>query len=192
MSVWSCTLDSFCEQVASPTPVPSCGAAACVTASLAIALLRMVIRKSCDQIDADSELDIAVRVEQLLTVMKAHADNDMRTFGAFIEKSASGSSGHNHQQALDITLGSLAAARSCYEGIALAQGAVSNVKRELQCDVLSSALMMHASLSALLINVDADAANLPASSQTNEMMRARANLQSQADEVLTRLRCGGW
>jgi formiminotetrahydrofolate cyclodeaminase len=70
----------------------------------------------------------------------------------------------------------------------LAQSAVSNVKRALQCDVVSSALMMHASLSALLINVDMDAANLPASSQTTELMRARADLQSQADELLARLR----
>jgi formiminotetrahydrofolate cyclodeaminase len=151
----------------------------------------MAIRKSYDQEQTDSELDLdIIKGQQLLTVMKAHADNDMRTFGAFIEDARTGSSRHSRQHALDITLGSLAAARSCYEGIVLAQSAVSNVKRALQCDVVSSALMMHASLSALLINVDMDAANLPASSQTTELMRARADLQSQADELLARLRGG--
>jgi formiminotetrahydrofolate cyclodeaminase len=189
MSVWSCTLNSFCDQVASSAPVPSCGATACVCASLALALLQMAIRKSYDQEKTDSELDLdIIKGQQLLNEMKAHADNDMRTFGAFIENAATESSRHSRQHALDITLGSLAAARSCHEGIVLAQSAFSNVKRALQCDVVSSALMMHASLSALLINVDMDAANLPASIQTIELMRARADLQSQADELLARLR----
>ncbi|VEF10821.1 methenyltetrahydrofolate cyclohydrolase [Pseudomonas fluorescens] len=188
MSVWSCTLDSFCEQVASPAPVPSCGATACVTAGLALALLQMAIRKSCDQELGNNALGIAAEVEQLLGVMKAHADNDMRTFGAFIENGATGSSRHSRQHALDITLGSLAAARSCYEGIALAQSAIAKVKKALHCDVVSSALMMYASLSALLINVDTDAANLTPSTHTEELTRTRAELQSQADELLARLR----
>ncbi|WP_159811730.1 cyclodeaminase/cyclohydrolase family protein [Pseudomonas sp. 18058] len=188
MSLWSCTLDSFCEQVASVAAVPSCGATACVTASLALALLQMAIRKSCDQEVGNTALGIAAEVERLLDVMKAHADNDMRTFGAFTENAAAGSSRPSRQYALDITLGSLAAARSCYEGIALAQSAISKVKRTLQCDVVSSALMMHASLSALLINVETDAANFTPSTHTEELTRTRAELQSQADELLARLR----
>lgn len=188
MSLWSYTLDSFCEQIASPAPVPSGGATACVCASFALALLQMAIRKSCDQEHADSELDFAASVEELLVVMKAHADNDVRTFGAFIGKSPPGSPGHSRQEALDITLGSLAAARSCFEGILLAQAAAPSVKKTLQCDVVSSAWMMHASLSALLINVDADAANLPDSNQKQDAMRTRADLQSQADQALGHLR----
>jgi hypothetical protein len=89
----------------------------------------MAIHKSYDQEQADSEPDLSIRAEQLLNLMKAHADNDVRTFGAFIEEAAPGSSLHSRQHTLDITLGSLAAARSCFEGIALAHSAVSSVKK---------------------------------------------------------------
>jgi formiminotetrahydrofolate cyclodeaminase len=148
----------------------------------------MAIHKSYDQEQADSEPDLSIRAEQLLNLMKAHADNDVRTFGAFIEEAAPVSSLHSRQHTLDITLGSLAAARSCFEGIALAHSAVSSVKKALRCDVVSSAVMMHASLTALLINVDTDAANLARYSRTEELIRTRADLQSQADELLARLR----
>lgn len=188
MSIWSTTMEAFCEQVASSAPVPSCGAAACASAGFSLALLLMALRKSAG---GEQDPELAGRIaetEALLAVIKAHADNDMKTFGAFIEDSASSNSGHDPQLSLDVTLGSLAAARSCLKGIELAAAAMPRVKKTLKCDVTSCALMLHGSLSALLINVDADAGNLSGSRQGARVMGDRAEIQRAADDLLASLR----
>lgn len=188
MSIWSTTMEAFCEQVASSAPVPSCGAAACASAGFSLALLLMALRKSAGGVQDPELAGRIAETEALLAVIKAHADNDMKTFGAFIEDSASSSSGHDPQLSLDVTLGSLAAARSCLKGIELAAAGMPRVKKTLKCDVTSCALMLHASLSALLINVDADADNLSGSRQGARVMGDRAEIQRAADDLLASLR----
>lgn len=188
MSIWSTTMEAFCEQVASPGPVPSCGAAACASAGFSLALLLMALRKSVGGEQDPGLASLTTETQALLEVVKAHADNDMKTFGAFIEDSAASASGHDPQLSLDVTLGSMAAARSCLQGIELAAAAMPCVKKSLRCDVMSCALMLHASLSALLINVDADAGNLSGSRQGARVMGDRADIQRAADVLLASLR----
>jgi formiminotetrahydrofolate cyclodeaminase len=188
MSIWSDTMEAFCEQVASSAPVPSCGAAACASASFSLALLLMALRKSVGGEQDRRLTSLTAETQALLAVIKAHADNDMKTFAAFIENSTASASGHDPQLSLDVTLGSLAAARSCLQGIELAAAAMPCVKKSLKCDVTSCALMLHGSLSALLINVEADAGNLSCPEQARSVMGDRARIQSAADSLLAVLR----
>jgi formiminotetrahydrofolate cyclodeaminase len=148
----------------------------------------MALRKSVGGEQDPRLASLTTETQALLEVVKAHADNDMKTFGAFIEDSAASASGHDPQLSLDVTLGSMAAARSCLQGIELAAAATPCVKKSLRCDVLSCALMLHACLSALLINVEADAGNLSCPDQAISVMRDRVRIQRAADKLLAVLR----
>lgn len=188
MSIWTSSLDSFSDAIAADTPVPSCGAMACVCAHFSLALLLMALRKSagCD-LEQERQTTIS-EIEHLLPVIKAHADNDVRTFSAFIDESQATDQGHSEQRTLEITLGALAAARSCLQGIDLAQRGLACVKAFLQSDAVAAALTLHASLSALLLNMDSDLDQLEPSERKIDLERSRAELQHRADQALGRIR----
>lgn len=187
MSIWSLSLESFRDGIAADPPVPSCGATACVCASFGLALLLMALRKSAG-LDPNGEIrKLIFEAEQLMAAMKAHADNDVRTFRAYIEEPEAEANGHSHQLTLEVTLGALAAARCCVEGIELAELSLHGVKPVLQCDVIAAVFFLHASLSALLLNVDADANQLVPSDRKIQLMHDRRELQRLADEVVVRV-----
>ncbi|EJN34699.1 methenyl tetrahydrofolate cyclohydrolase [Pseudomonas sp. GM78] len=186
MSIWLTSLESFRNRIAADTPVPSCGATSCVCASFGLALLLMALRKSDTRHLEDQREKNIHEVEQLMDVMKAHADNDVRAFSAYIEEPLSDAQGHSQQRTLEVTLGALAAARGCLQGIELAQCGLPCVKPSLQCDVVAAVLILHASLSALLLNVDSDVDQIVPSARRAELAQDRRDLQQKADEALAR------
>jgi formiminotetrahydrofolate cyclodeaminase len=147
----------------------------------------MALRKSVACNLQDEQQKTLHEVEQLMPVMKAHADNDVRMFSAFIKEPQVDSQGHSQQRTLEVTLGALAAARCCLQGIELAQRGLPCVKPLLQCDVVAAVLIMHASLSALLLNVDSDNDQLVPSVRRTEVVNSRRDLQQKADEALARV-----
>lgn len=187
MSIWSSSLESFRDKIAADTSVPSCGATSCVCASFGLALLLMALRKSAACNLEDERKKTIYEVEQLMDVMKAHADNDVRTFSAFIKEPVVDSQGHSQQRILEITLGALAAARCCLQGIELAETGLPCVKPFLHCDVVAAVLTMHASLSAILLNVDSDVEQLEPSARRTDLVHSRSDLQRKADEALARV-----
>jgi formiminotetrahydrofolate cyclodeaminase len=61
------------------------------------------------------------------------------------------------------------------------------VKSTLQCDLVAAVLIMHASLSALLLNVDSDVDQIVPSARRTELAHDRCDLQQKADEALARV-----
>lgn len=147
----------------------------------------MALRKSAAGNLEDDRKKIIYEVEQLMLLMKAQADNDIRAFSAFINEPLLNSQGHSQQRILEITLGALAAARCCLQGIELAENGLRCVKPFLQCDVVAAILTMHASLSALLLNVDSDVDQLALSDRKSDLILSRSDLQRKADEALARV-----
>lgn len=187
MSLLSSTLGSLLEQVCADTPVPSCGATASICANLGLGLLLMALRNAERKEPAAQRRDLIASCEQLTAVLAAHADNDVRTFQAYIDELSENGGVHTQKRSLEITLASLAAARSCYEGLCLAQRAVPWVVAYMRNDVVSASLIMHASLSALLLNVDADCARLAPTEGLPDPAQTRISLQREAEDVLRRI-----
>jgi formiminotetrahydrofolate cyclodeaminase len=187
MSIWLSSLESFRDKIAADTSVPGCGATSCVCASFGLALLLMALRKSDTHHLEDERNKTIHAVEQLMDVIQAHADNDVRAFSAYIEEPLAQAQGHSQQRTLDVTLGALAAARGCLQGIELAQRGLPCVKSTLQCDLVAAVLIMHASLSALLLNVDSDVDQIVPSARRTELAHDRCDLQQKADEALARV-----
>jgi formiminotetrahydrofolate cyclodeaminase len=147
----------------------------------------MALRKSDTHHLEDERNKTIHAVEQLMDVIQAHADNDVRAFSAYIEEPLAQAQGHSQQRTLDVTLGALAAARGCLQGIELAQRGLPCVKSTLQCDLVAAVLIMHASLSALLLNVDSDVDQIVPSARRTELAHDRCDLQQKADEALARV-----
>ena len=188
MSVWSITLEAFRNQVSANTPVPSCGAAACVCANFGLALIIMAVRNTAAK-KRSAAVDVLIEsAEALEPVLSAQADNDVRTFDAYIDETAHGVATHSEQRTLDITLGALAAARSGFKCLMLAEQALEHVAPHLRGDVVAGALIVHASLSALLLNVDSDASHLESEGITSTIWPSRKALQEEADSALQRIR----
>lgn len=188
MSVWSLTLESFRNQVSAHSPVPSCGATACVCASFGLALILLAMRNTAAKKPNAALAALIESAEALTPVLSAHADNDVRTFDAYIDETSHGGATHSEQRTLDITLGALAAARSAFECLLLAEQALEHVAPHLRGDVVAGALIAHASLSALLLNVDADASHLESEGIASTIWPSRKALQDEADTALERIR----
>jgi formiminotetrahydrofolate cyclodeaminase len=188
MSLWSSTLESYLSQVSADTPVPSCGATASVCANLGLGLLLMALRNAARKYPAAERQELIGAAEGLAPILMAHADNDVRTFQAYIDELSSGSGEHTEQGRLDITLGSLAAARSCYQGLILAEQALPWVLPHMRSDVISAAMIMHASLEALLLNVDSNCSHAGNLDTSADLVQTRVHLQREADAVLRGLR----
>lgn len=120
--------------------------------------------------------------------MAAEADNDIRIFNAYMQEPAGG---HSRQRTLDITLGSLAAARCCLDGMQFADRALSFAKPHVRGDVLASALLLHAGLQALLLNVDADAGTSGLSGEHPHIASARLQIDQVAGGILMRMQNSG-
>ena len=187
MSLWSSTLESWLEQISADTPVPSCGATVSVCANMGLGLLLMALRNAQRKQPAAPRQELIVSCEQLTAVLAAHADNDVRTFQAYIDELSEKAGVHTQERILEITLASLAAARSCYEGLCLAERAMPWVVTHMRSDVVSAALIMHASLCALLLNVDADCAQLEQEQHVPDPTAARSLLQREGENVLRRI-----
>ncbi|MCI8211393.1 hypothetical protein AUC61_17840 [Pseudomonas sp. S25] len=188
MSLWSTTLESWLEQVSADTPVPSCGATVSVCANLGLGLLLMALRNAQRKHPAPERMELIGSCERLTALLAAHADNDMRTFQAYIDELSEKGGVHTQELTLGITLASLAAARSCHEGLCLAEQALPWVMKHMRSDVTSAALIVHASLCALLLNVDADRAGLEQHDDVPDPIATRLLLQQEADQALRRIK----
>lgn len=188
MSLWTSTLEAFRNQVAANVPVPSGGATACVCASLGLALLLMALRNTHEKEPSPERQATLAEIEALARVMAEHADNDVRTFQAYVSEVADGSSDHSLKATLEVALAAIAGARSCLAGLEMAERGMSQVLSYLRSDVIAAALIMHASLSALLINAKQDAGQLDEPGNRAELNRVIVQLQSRADQLLSTVR----
>ncbi|MBA1200355.1 hypothetical protein G7009_00860 [Pseudomonas capeferrum] len=187
MSVWSSTLEAFRNQVAAIAPVPSGGATACVCASLGLALLLMALRNANEKEPLAEREKTIIEIEGLAPVLAEQADNDVRTFEAYVNEVSGDSNGHSSKTIMDVTLAAITGARSCCTGLEMAERGLSQVLPYMRSDVVAAALIMHASLCALLINAKQDAEQLDSPQDQAELGQVIAQLQTQADQLLKRI-----
>ncbi len=81
----------------------------------------------------------------------------------------------------------LALAHCCLEALELAVDAWPCTNSNVQSDAQAGTVLIHAGLSAALINVDADMASLEDAASHDQVAQTRTRLQAEGDGLLQRL-----
>jgi len=190
-SVWTQSLAAFREGTAANQPTPGCGAAAAVTADIGLALVLKGLRISEDHESVAARLRLVQSAEALLGRPGAFADDDMQAFGDYLSAAHEGQPEQQQATSRQACAVPLALAHCCVQALSLAVAAWPQVVPMVRSDVQAGGVLIHAALSAALINVDADLPMVEDASARDQTGQARRRLQEQADELLDQVQQAG-
>ncbi len=179
-SVWKSTLEEFRAQLASRDPVPAGVSAAAITASLALSLVIKVLEIARNRRDFRAD---PAKVEEMLASARAessklarYADEDAAAFAAYMA-----SRGKPNEpaalllrKAIEIPL---EAARAASAGLKLCAEAVPMTPASIQPDLGTSALLLAASVRAMLLSAELNAQRLADPEFQREVAREAENLK---------------
>lgn len=186
-SVWTQRLAEFRAATAARQPTPGCGAAAAVTADIGVALVLKGLRISEAHGSDPVRHELLQAAEALLGRPGAFADDDMQAFDDYLSAARHSEVEDKQAAARQACAVPLALAHCCLEALELAVDAWPRTDPIVQSDVQAGAVLIHAGLSAALINVDADMTSLEDPSAQDQAGRTRRRLQSEGDALLRRL-----
>lgn len=186
-SVWTQRLAEFRAATAARQPTPGCGAAAAVTADIGVALVLKGLRISEAHGSDPVRHELLQAAEALLGRPGAFADDDMQAFDDYLSAARHGEVEDKQAAARQACAVPLALAHCCLEALELAVDAWPRTDPIVQSDAQAGAVLIHAGLSAALINVDADMASLDDAAAQDQVGRTRRRLQSEGDALLRRL-----
>jgi formiminotetrahydrofolate cyclodeaminase len=185
-SVWTQRLDDFREATAGRQPTPGCGAAAAVTADVGLALVVKGLRISEAHSSEPHRHELLQAAEALLGRAGVFADHDMQAFNDYLSAAREGLE-QKQAAARQACAVPLALAHCCIEALELAIAAWPCTAANVQSDIQAGAILIHAGLSAALINVDADMASLEDTSAREQAGHTRQRLQGEGDDLLKTL-----
>ena len=185
--IWAQPLADFRAAVAADKPTPGCGAAAAVTADIGLALVVKGLRISEARGANPARLQLLQAAEALMGRPGAFADDDMQAFSDYLSAAREGEAEDKQAAARQACAVPLALAHCCLEALELAVDAWPLTDPNVQSDVQAGAVLIHAGLSAALINVDADMPSLDAGATREQAGQTRRRLQSEGDALLRRL-----
>ncbi|WP_417776347.1 cyclodeaminase/cyclohydrolase family protein [Stutzerimonas xanthomarina] len=186
-SVWTQRLAEFRAATAACQSTPGCGAAAAVTADIGLALVLKGLRISEAHGSDPVRHELLQAAEALLGRPGAFADDDMQAFDDYLSAARHVEVEDKQAAARQACAVPLALAHCCLEALELAVDAWPRTDPIVQSDVQAGAVLIHAGLSAALINVDADMASLDDAAAQDQVGRTRRRLQSEGDALLRRL-----
>ncbi len=186
-SVWVQPLASYRAATAADKPTPGCGAAAAVTADIGLALVVKGLRISEAHAVDPVRQRLLQAAETLLGRPGTFADDDMQAFSDYLSAARDGEAEDKQAAARQACAVPLALAHCCLEALELAVDAWPLTDPNVQSDVQAGAVLIHAGLSAALINVDADRSSLNAAAARQQAGRTRRRLQREGDVLLRRL-----
>lgn len=196
-SIWSMTLAAFRDATAANSSTPSCGAAAAVSATMGSALILMALRISESKSAAPGRSELIKRVEQQMAKLGTYADADVKAFERYMDAArlpehSSIQAEEREQEVQDAVVEAtqvpLETAETCLELLRLAEEGVSFTSENVLSDILSGSLLLQGGLSAVLLNVDADAKMLEEGTVRDEAVTKRQWLEQQADLYLQSIR----
>lgn len=198
-SLWQMTLADFRDAVEARS-MPGCGAAAATSAGIGLALVLKGLRMTDDTPQEAERTALVDEADRTLDALAGYADADVRAFRDYLAARKQSQTGRGDAGAQDPALADAVerinripvdTAHRCLDGLRLAARAIAHTKTPLQSDTQAGARMLHAGLCAVLLNVDANIANLDDGAERDRLARARAELQQAADRVLADIRPAG-
>jgi len=185
--IWTQRLADFRTATAANQPTPGCGAAAAVTADIGLALVLKGLRISEAHGSDPARRALLQAAEALLGRPGAFADDDVQAFGDYLNAARNGEPEQKQAASRQACAVPLALAHCCLEALELAVDAWPCTDPNVQSDAQAGAVLIHAGLSAALINVDADLASLEDAVSRDQVAQARTRLQAEGDGLLQRL-----
>ncbi|GAB2788410.1 hypothetical protein GCM10027040_13290 [Halomonas shantousis] len=188
-SVWSMPLAEFRDAIVSRA-APGCGAAAAAAADVGLALVMKGLRISQTRQHDARRTVLAEQAQALLHTLGRHADQDMAAFEDYLNATQLPRDSRAQQQERDRAVAEaavrinaipLATAETCLEALTLATEALPLTVASLRSDVVAGGFLLHAGLSAVLLNVDANLASLDDDARRERAHRERQALQQEAD-----------
>lgn len=186
-SVWTQRLAEFRRATAARQPTPGCGAAAAVTADIGLALVLKGLRISEAHTSDPTRLELTQSAQALLGRPGAFADDDMQAFSEYLSASREDEPKQKQAASRQACAVPLALAHCCLEALELAVNAWPCTAPAWTSLWTIGAVLIHAGLSAALINVDADMASLDDASAQDQAGRTRQRLQAEGDGLLQQL-----
>lgn len=190
-SIWDMTLGGFRDAIESRS-TPGCGAAAAASAGMGLALVLKGLRIS-DGKHPDAERGVLIaRGDAQRVELGRYADEDVDAFNAYLaavkRPHASDAERQARKRAIQAAAERanqvpLATAHSCLAALRLSSEALTTTADNLRSDTLAGGLMLHAALSSVLINVDANLASLDDAAERESMATERHALQREADRL---------
>ncbi len=171
-SLWNLTVTEIKSRVASIRPTPGGGSVSVITASLGLALLHKGTSVSLKKPAADAgkhqSLDeLRMKLVGAMDSLSRLADEDAEAFQSYITACSLPHTGEEETTAREISMAGallratqipIESATEMAQGLALAETAVGLAEAIVLSDLFAGALLLHASLKAVLLNVEA---NLP-------------------------------
>lgn len=190
-SIWDMPLGGFRDAIESRS-TPGCGAAAAASAGMGLALVLKGLRIT-DGKHSDAERgELIARGDVQLAELGRYADEDVEAFNDYLAavKRPHDTDDQRNARRRAIQAAAeranqvpLATAHSCLEALKLSGEALKKTADNLRSDTLAGGLMLHAALSSVLINVDANLASLHDVMERESMAVARHALQHEADRL---------
>ncbi|WP_423820634.1 cyclodeaminase/cyclohydrolase family protein [Salinisphaera sp. SPP-AMP-43] len=189
-SLWNMTLGAFRDDIESRS-MPGCGAAAASSAANGLALVLKGLRLSADDETAASRDRLIEQADVCVDALAGYADEDVAAFQDYLAARKAASDPDRDSAVAEagqrITQVPVDTARACLEGLALSRQAMAYTKPALQSDTRAGAQLLHAGLSMVLLNVDANTAQLDDPQASDALRQERQRLQADADRYLAAL-----
>ncbi len=191
MSIWDMTLGGFRDAIEARS-TPGCGAAAAASAGMGLALVLKGLRITDGKHPDAERAELIARGDANLAELGRYADEDVDAFRAYLDAVKQPHDSAAERQARERAIQAaaeranqvpLATARSCLEALRLSGEALPGTADNLRSDTLAGGLMLHAALSSVLINVDANLASLQDAAERESMAAERHALQHEADRL---------
>ncbi len=190
-SFWHLTLAEMRHLVASVKPTPGGGSVSAVSAVFGLALISKGIAISQRHVDADSPrhqtlLEVNRHIVTSMERLGASADADANSFQAYLQARAMPHATEDETLAratamrnalLDAIRIPLEAAGEMCAGMALAATAAKLSDDRVLSDIVAGALLLRASISSILLNVDINLVDLPDGEIWEELHSRRVQLE---------------
>ena len=190
-SLWNLTATEVRDQVASISPAPGGGSVSIITASFGVALLQKgtnisLKRPAGDLARQQTLLDLQVKISSSMESLSRLADADSSAFQSYVnacslphatetEKAARKAS--MDESLLCATQIPLESAAEMVRGLELAETAVKVADAYVLSDIFAGALLLHASIRSVLLNVDANLPGIPDVGVGEILKQQRAGLE---------------
>ncbi len=194
-SLWHMTLGDFRGAIESRS-MPGCGAAAAASAGIGLALVLKGLRMTEAKRPDGERAALIEQADELLVQLGAYADEDVEAFNDYLSALKQPHDSHAQTAARDKALAAaterinrvpLDTARACLDALVLSHRSLSLTADNLQSDTRAGAWLLHAGLSAVLLNVDANLSGLRDAQARDQLAHVRCELQAEADRALERL-----
>lgn len=193
-SLWDSTTAEVRDQIASISPTPGGGSASIITATLGAALLQKgtaisLKRSASDHTRHQNLLDLGVKIASVIDTLTRLADADSRAFQGYLKSRAlphtteteklarKASIQENLAHATQIPLQS---AGEMVLALDLAETALKLADGQVLTDIFAGALLLNASITSVLLNVDINLHDISDDEQHKAMKQKRINLEHTA------------